>query len=368
MLDSSVSPVLARGAVVTVAMASALLGCGSRTGLDALGGAIAGAVNAAPAGICPPTTSGQPIVLASGLNGPADIALDATDVYWINQGTWGGSDGSVMRVSVCGGPVTTLASGQSYPGGIAVDATFVYWMNGTASPTPAGPAIMRIAKSGGTPLALTPTLTDDFAPMAGFAVSSTSIYWGIGFRQNTIAAIPVGGGTPEAVVSGSGYVGAIAVNSANVYWTVPYYGTGAIQEAPLAPAGGGVVTTLASGLYVPRTLAVDSTSVYWTEAANDTGIPGNVVEMPLAGGVLLTLASNQVNPAGIALDGESVFWSNESAASIGNIVRTPKGGGAPTVVASGQFYPYDIVVDGTHAYWSNSGDGDSAGTIMKLAY
>ena len=62
--------------------------------------------------------SGQAIA-----NGAA-IAVDATSVYWTDNGA-----GTVMKVQLDGGNLTTLASGQPGPEFIAVDAANVYWTN-----------------------------------------------------------------------------------------------------------------------------------------------------------------------------------------------------------------------------------------------
>ena len=78
-----------------------------------------------------PVAGGTLTTLALAQNTPQSIAIDGTSAYWINAGTGANyfTDGAVMKVPVAGGTLSTLASGQGNPAGIAVDGTSVYWSN-----------------------------------------------------------------------------------------------------------------------------------------------------------------------------------------------------------------------------------------------
>jgi hypothetical protein len=74
-----------------------------------------------------PIGGGAVKVLASGLSGPTNLAVDATTVY-VTTGTQGGNgDGSIVKFPIEGGNATTLVAHENNPSGIAVDETSVYW-------------------------------------------------------------------------------------------------------------------------------------------------------------------------------------------------------------------------------------------------
>jgi hypothetical protein len=75
-----------------------------------------------------------PLLDETGMSGLANVAIDATDVYWVDNAVVG----TVMRAPKSGGKATLLARDTS-PLAIAVDATAVYWSD-------EGGHIMRLAK------------------------------------------------------------------------------------------------------------------------------------------------------------------------------------------------------------------------------
>jgi len=297
--------------------------------------------------------------LASAQNYPVAIAVDGTDVYWVNQGV-----AEVSKVPIGGGKVTTLYSEAAISAGvgIALDATSVYWtMNfqerGSGS-------LAKIGKGGGSPV----LLATDEPRLAGVAVDDANAYWTSGFSPDTQAklnSVPIDGGTPTALLTTS-FTNLIAVDATDVYWPTRHAGNGENCIMKMPKHGG---PQMQVGCYrdEPFGLALDATDVYWTSnnsGSSDGGFHpvGTILKVSKNGGTPIILASDQFQPRAIAIDDESVFWSNHNDVD-GSLLKVSKNGGTPVVLASGQApYIFAIAVDETSIYWANA----QPGVIMKL--
>jgi hypothetical protein len=85
--------------------------------------------------------------LASNQKYPNTVVLDATSVYWTNNGSSNGSPGTyagtVSTVSKTGGKVTDLITGIDIPYGIGVNDTYVYFLHDNEQ------TLSRVPKAGG---------------------------------------------------------------------------------------------------------------------------------------------------------------------------------------------------------------------------
>lgn len=89
----------------------------------------------------------SPTALASGLSSPRGLALDASSVYWADDG-----DRTVRKVSLAGGAVTTLATAPGSPAFVAVDSAAVYWTIPGAIPGEG--SVMKVGLQGGAAVTL----------------------------------------------------------------------------------------------------------------------------------------------------------------------------------------------------------------------
>jgi len=277
--------------------------------------------------------------------GITDVALDETHVYWATC-FYSGSNvglGNIGKVSKNGGAPTWLAVDQPCPRHIALDAANVYWVNEgipTAGEYRDG-SIVRVAKIGGTPT----TLVAKVDGRAAIAVDETHAYWtdcGI----DAIRRVPKQGGAPETFAS-SRCPSNIIVDVTSVYWSE----TESVKK--LDKRGGAAQTIALRGASV---LAIDQTSIYWarTEQTSRSGLRSCadersvLIKSPKDGGVSTQLAQlSGIAPTKLALDDANVYWANDCT---DGILRVAKTGGAPQSALMNQTVRY-VMVDATGIYW-----------------
>jgi hypothetical protein len=306
-----------------------------------------GACNNVCTGTC---TSGHCLVTLASGQGAVAIAVDATSVYWANQGP---NNNSVMKMGLDGGSPTLLASPTGALWAIAVDATSVYFASGSASSNAV--AIMSVPLDGivdgGSPM----TLASGQSAQA-MTVDANSVYWPNPV-SGTVVKDALDGGNPTTLASNQGAPQDVAVDATSIYWT-NVFGSESVMSAPITPVDGGIPLLLASGQSAPHGIAVDSTSAYWTTES------GNVMKVPLGGGGSGTmLASGQNQPLAVVVDATNVYWVNQGDnGSNGSVMKVPVVGGGSTVLFPGGG-PLAIAQDATSIYWV---DG-AAGTVMKMS-
>ena len=312
-------------------------------------------------------------VEVGGLSGPAQVAVDLTNIYWTEEGT-GAANGYVKKMSIATGAITTLASGLSDPVGIAIDASFVYWTEYAQGTTGLG-SVKRISISGGTPT----TLTSGISSPWGITVDGTNVYWTDLLSSGAIMQINKSSvnAAGTTLTNGVAWPVGIVVDATNVYWTENPSNGGAVKKVPI---GGGTVTTLATSLSSPEYLAVDATSVYYTEYGTEdtsnnviaaSGSLKKVLKSALSPTTPTTLASGLNYAAGIAVDSTNVYFT-EYGFSVGTVKYVPitANNATPTPVtinlpdgtttpATGLHGPYYLAIDPSdqYVYWTETDSG-----------
>ena len=289
-------------------------------------------------------------------------------VFAVDSGNTGGS-GQLVQI-LPSGAQTTLASGLNNPSGVGVDAAgdvFVVIFNSYVVEYPADGSAQRTLAGGGYPesLAVDPqgdvfvgngngvqefpagggqvTLTSDqnlaYAP--GLAVDSQGDVFASESSGGAVVEVHPDG-TETTVASGLNSPQGLAVDlKGDVF--IAENGSNQVVEVP---AGGGSPTPVGSGLQGPTGVAID--------AAGDLfiadGYPGdnNIIEVPAGGGAQTTLA-NLAGPTGVAAYAPAPTFTADSPPSYAPVGKaysytykasTPPGEpNATFALASGQLPP-----------------------------
>lgn len=192
--------------------------------------------------------SGSEKVLAFNRPSPTEVTTDGTNVYWIEAA------GSIFKVPVNGGVITTMTTGIPGQGGIASDGTNIFWVQGGS--------IVKMPVGGG---AQSTVITDRVGITGRIAVDATNLFWQEG---NNIQKMPKAGGSVSTLISRASITG-IASDGTNVY-LAENLNPGSILHLPVT---GGMPSVLFSGSFNITSVAVGATNVVWT--SNTT--PGRIL-------------------------------------------------------------------------------------------
>ena len=189
----------------------------------------------------------------SGADLPVGVAVDASHVYWANEGFFSGT--TIGRANLDGtGADQSFITGAKAPAGVAVDASHVYWANEF------GNSIGRANLDGtGVDQSFIKVKTP-----CGPAVDGSHIYWGDELAGN-IGRARLDGTRVEPKLIDAGFGACpVAVNAKHVYWAE----INTIGRARLN--GSGVDQNFIAVAGVTTGVALDAKHIYWGDGLRGT--------------------------------------------------------------------------------------------------
>jgi hypothetical protein len=278
-------------------------------------------------------------VLASGLQNPYALAIDATNVYF----TTNFPGGAVYRCpkTGCGGAPSEIAGNQGGPHALALAGERLFWAN-----VDEGAVRCRALAAGAQPNVVT---ASKLAHTLAF--TNDRLYFDDGPPLDIIRGYTEWSSdgcvqsSTTASVDGQPSARALVMVGLHAFWIAH----GEVRTCELTadcPASG--VQSLASAPSA-RSLAIDAFDVFFT---NDDG---TIQRVSRAGGQApVVLASGLTAPLGIAVLGDVFFTTTGSTPMV---ARVAKNGGPVTVLTRDVKRPLSIAADPTHVYFTDVDDG-----------
>jgi hypothetical protein len=331
--------------VSTLCLAACLEACGPLVVIEGEDGDVHQEPSHEPSsGVCGP--AGQPVVIASGLDGPGYIAVDTESLYFAESNV---SADRLLRLSKTGGdPVTLAPAAGAY--GIVVDETKVYWVTYDNIGS-----VRSVAKEGG-PVEMLETTTPRGTDLAQ---DEASLYWLgtgsllAGYADGVVMEMSKQGGAPVVLASEQRLLDQLALSDGLVYWTHrtapvdedPSTSVDAASELVSVAKGGGPATVLFQGQNVSG-LATDDDYVYWTAATGGGIYPNGIWRAPHAGGEPELVAETSSTIWRIHIDGPCLYFIDHAR----SVQRLDKGGGEAAEIAKISSYGAWLATDASTVY------------------
>jgi hypothetical protein len=264
------------------------------------------------------------------------IALDATSVYWGDQGP---DSNQIRTMPKAGGSVAVLATTQQPPGNLAVDDTHVYWSEDVGVTT----TLYSIAKAGGPSAPMQLAMTGTGA-CSGLSVDADTIYWSAG---PWIFSLPKGGAPAPTEFAMPDPVQdidrrAVLADQDRVYWLE---GNNRIVSVPKSGSSPKKVFPLYNSA---RRFVVGEYAIFLGDPFGTPQDSGNLVAVPKNGGEPTTLVAGNEGVPEIAASSSCVYWTSQKS---NRLRAVPKLGGDPLTIAQVGGAGAVIAADESGVYW-----------------
>lgn len=222
----------------------------------------------------------NPAELVTGLGLPEGLAVANDTVFWTDFQPAG--TGGIFREDTTGGMGTLITQTVNYPYRIEVDATHVYWTDEGVLGVPNG-AVQRVPIGGGqveviagslpTPRGLVLDLDGDAA---------TQVFWTIFDQNGVIMRAQIVDGVPaqaQTLTTGQAFPNHLTIDADYIYWT--NRGDGTVRRLAKDAAPGASSVVLAEGQRSPGEIAVDDEFIYWINEGTvaNNQLDGSVVRL-----------------------------------------------------------------------------------------
>ena len=329
---------------------------GSSTSGGAAGaGGEAGGSGGFGAGPTITTEFGAPSYLATGLNYPLPLAVDAQHVYFAEYGSVVDEPDGLKRVAKNGGSPETIDMDQLVTD-VAVDDSHVYWSG-----------LVEIKRATKADMSAIEVLSNDEAE--GVALGGEFLFYTYFDELHAVRKLDGVGTTIATGLGTDGVWGGrpVTADSERVYvsfWdTSPPAGSYISVVIDSWPHDGGSATRITEGVSDKMLPKSDGAFLY--------GIVNDVAyRVPVSGGQREGLAPVSETASDIAVDELNVYvverggvaGEYDCTGTTGRVVALPKNGGSVSVIADGLRCPRHLAVDAEGVYWTETGDWDVAGT------
>lgn len=299
----------------------------------------------------------QPVAIVPAGVSPWGLAGDDTYLYWTDN-----NNASVERTNKISGATDVLNQGTTlYPTQIVADAANLYW--GDAS------GVWRCPKTGCSQNPPVLAANEAEFQVTSLGIDDTNIYWSENIERILVAP-KNGNNLQPATLWSAGAMSNIATNRVVTDGTRVYFtANDGLLRAVTVDGGAAALAIGNANSNGSFGVAVDGANVYWTVPDPSKGV---VDEAPTSLLSRTSLASGQYGPTAIASDGTTVYWAAstspvlEDASTEYAVFGCTVGACTPATLGTGYTNVKTIVTDATAIYWTDLGDGTS-GAIWKLA-